>query len=427
MPDFQGAINASKAAADVPGTTLEERINSWLLLYNPNLKSWAAPDNDDSAWKTLAVPGDWENAGVEELAGFDGVVLMRRQLDVPASWEGKDLTLSLGAVDDNDATFWNGALVGSTTGHTVNRSYKIPGALVKAGRNSLAVRVTDTGGGGGFASASDLKLSLDGTGSLPLSGAWKFKIAVPADKMGAMPRPLNPNEPNRVNVLYNGMIAPLVPYGLKGALWYQGESNASRAAQYERLLPTLIRDWRTQFNTPMPFYIVQLAGFMAPDDAPKNDDWPRLREAQAKTARTVPNTGFVVATDIGDERDIHPRNKQDVGLRLALLSLARDYGRQIEYSGPVVKSVTPRGESVEIAFDHADGLALKGESARVFAVAGADLNWSWATPRIEGNRVLLSSPTVPKPLYVRYAWSNLPRATLFNSANLPAPPFQSGP
>ena len=427
LPDFRGAIAASKLSANANGKTLDERINSWLANYDPKLQTnWATPESDDSTWNTLAVPGSWENSGVQELADFDGVALFRRTIDVPVEWAGKDLTLALGGIDDNDVTFWNGVAIGQTSGWQQNRRYTIPGAQVKAGQSTIAVRVTDTGGGGGFHSpADDLKLIRDADNSLPLSGAWKYRIGVPLDKMDTMPREIDPNDPNRVNVLYNGMIAPLLPFSIKGALWYQGESNASRAQQYERLLPTLIGDWRGQFNAPMPFYIVQLAGFMAPDEAPQNDDWPRLRAAQMQTAQTIPDTGIVITTDIGDERDIHPKNKQDVGLRLALVALAKTYGQKVESSGPTVQSVTPRGESVRVTFDHAGGgLQLKGDATRVFAVAGADRNWFWATPRIEGNRVILTSPVVPRPIYVRYAWSNLPRATLSNGAGLPAPPFQ---
>ncbi|BCM92022.1 hypothetical protein IAD21_03901 [Abditibacteriota bacterium] len=430
MPDFSKAIADSKVANATSPLPLEQRVTNWLTAYDPALKAnWLTLESDDSNWKTITVPGNWENSGVQELGDFDGIVLFRREVDVPADWAGKDLTLSLGGIDDIDVTYWNGTQVGTTSGWQQNREYKIPGAQVKAGRNLIAVRVTDTGGGGGFGGApNDLRLSRDGANPLPINGAWKYRISVSSDKMGSMPRAIDPNDPNRVNVLYNGMIAPLEPYGIKGAIWYQGESNASRPEQYSRLLPTLIRDWRKQFDSPLPFHIVQLAGFMAPDDTPSNNEWPRLRAAQMKTAQTVERTGIAITTDVGDEKDIHPKDKQDVGLRLALSALAQDYGRKVEYSGPTVKSVTPQGESVAVSFDHAEGgLSLKGDTSRVFAVAGADLNWFWATPRTEGNRVILTSPVVSKPVYVRYAWSNLPRATLYNGAGLPAPPFQTTP
>ena len=244
--------------------------------------------------------------------------------------------------------------------------------------------------------------------------------------MPAAPLQLGANTPNIPTVLYNAMIAPLVPYGVKGAIWYQGESNAGRAEQYGRLLPVLIRDWREKFASPLPFHIVQLAGFMAPDETPQNDDWPRLRAAQMQTALEVPRTGIAITTDIGNEKDIHPKDKQDVGLRLALSALAQDYGMKIESSGPVPKTIAPTGDHLTLSFTHAaGGLTMKGEADRVFAVAGADRNWFWAVPKIDGNRVILTSPMVPKPMYVRFGWSNLPRASLYNGAGLPAAPFET--
>ena len=430
MPDFQQQISDFKFANSPSALPIDERINQWLVQINPQISlNWATPQANDANWKTENLPEDWEKSGIAELTNFDGLVLYRRDVDVPADWAGKDLTLELGNIDDNDTTYWNGVRVGSTPNWDTKRVYKIPGAQVKAGRNVIAVRMTDTGGVGGFVGeASDMKLTRAGANPMALNGAWKYFVGAPFAKASAMPGELNRNNPNQVDVLYNGMIAPLEPFALKGAIWYQGESNDSNPEQYARLLPTLIRDWRAKFGEPLPFYIVQLAGFKAPDDIPSNDSWPRLRAAQMKTALTVPNTGIAIATDIGDEKDIHPKDKQDVGLRLALVALSKTYGKKVESSGPTVQSVTHKGDALTVSFAHADGgLSLKGDMARVFAVAGADRNWFWATPRIEGNRVILTSPAVSKPMYVRYAWSNLPRATLYNGANLPAPPFQNLP
>ena len=425
LPDFRAAIASAKINNAPSSLPLETRINNWLTNFDPTIPTdWASAAA--VSWPTQNLPGNWENSGVLALSSFDGVMLYRREIEVPAEWAGQDLTLSLGTVDDNDVTYWNGAVIGASQGWQTKRSYTIPGAQVKAGRNIIAVRVLDTGGGGGFGGAAgEMKLARAGADPIPLEGAWKYHIGAPLDKMASMPREVNPDDPNQVDVLYNGMIAPLEPFALKGAIWYQGESNEGNPEQYGRLLPALIGDWRQKFGEPLPFYIVQLAGFRAPDDAPSNDSWPRLRAAQMKTALTVPNAGITITTDIGDEKDIHPKDKADVGLRLALVALAKTYGQKVEFSGPTVQSVTPQGESLAVNFAHAEGgLSLKGDRARVFAVAGADRNWFWATPRIEGNRVILTSPVVPKPIYVRYAWSNLPRATLYNGAGLPAPPFE---
>ncbi len=428
LPDFRPELARVREAALNQNVPFEQRTEAWLRQTPGYATNWAAPEADVSRWNTIRVPGEWSGAGVAALSEFDGVALFRREIEVPADWVGRDLTLQLGEIDDNDTTHWNGVPVGNTNGWSNNRRYTIPSAQVKAGRNIIGVRVTDTGGGGGLTSSPEtLRLERDANSALPLAGDWKFLVAATSAQLQLAPLRLDQNQPNVASALYNGMIAPLVPFGLKGALWYQGESNADRAAQYERLLPLLIGNWRRDFESPtMPFYIAQLAGFMAPDDAPRNDDWPRLRAAQMKVAQTVSHTGIAITTDIGDEWDIHPKNKQDVGLRLALVALAKTYGRKIESSGPTLQSVTPKNQSVTLVFDHANGtLSLQGDTARVFAVAGADRNWFWATPQIVGNRIILTSPMVPNPQYARYAWSSLPRATLYNGAGLPAPPFQT--
>ena len=225
------------------------------------------------------------------------------------------------------------------------------------------------------------------------------------------------------------MIAPLLPGQIKGVIWYQGESNIGRAKQYQTLLPALIHDWRARFGAatgaPMPFYIVQLANFQGPNDNPNDVGWAKLREAQSFTANTVTDTGIAIITDIGDADDIHPKNKQDVGLRLALAALHQTYGKDLEYSGPTLKSVKPTNGALQLTFDHADNLTLKGEQNRAFTIAGADKKWSWATPIINGNEITLSSPDVAAPTMVRFGWSNNPHASLYNDSGLPASLFRT--
>lgn len=429
LPDFRPELARVQQAARDENVPFEQRTEAWLRQSTPNYASnWATRDADVAKWNTIRVPGEWDASGVVGLSNFDGIALLRHEIEVPAEWTGHDLKLSLGNVDDNDVTYWNGVQVGSSNGANSNRQYTIPAAQVRAGRNIIAVRVTDTGGNGGLTSSPEtLRLERDAATFLPLAGDWKYLVSASLEQMATAPIRADQNNPNVTSALYNGMIAPLVPFGVKGAIWYQGEQNSARAAQYERLLPTLIANWRRDFGSPMPFYIAQLAGFMAPDDTPKNDDWPQLRAAQMKVAQTVPNTGIAITTDIGDEKDIHPKDKQDVGLRLALVALAKTYGRQVESSGPTLQSIKSDGSNLRLTFAHAEGLSLKGDATRVFAVAGADRNWFWAMPRIEAGQVILTSPVVPRPLYARYAWSNLPRATLYNGASLPAAPFQTLP
>ena len=236
------------------------------------------------------------------------------------------------------------------------------------------------------------------------------------------------NNPNLVTVLNNAMINPLVPFAIKGAIWYQGESNAGRAAQYQTLLPTLIADWRKQFGVgDFPFYIVQLANFMAQDTEPKNDPWPFLREAQTLTAQKVKNSGIAVAIDIGDEKDIHPRNKQDVGKRLAFNALAKTYKMKVAFSGPTLKGMKASGDKAVISFDNVNGglMTKNGDKVMGFQIAGEDKKFYFADAQIVGNTVVVSSPQVAKPAAVRYAWANNPTVNLYNKADLPAVPFRT--
>ncbi|MDR1859401.1 MAG: TIM barrel protein [Bacteroidales bacterium] len=235
------------------------------------------------------------------------------------------------------------------------------------------------------------------------------------------------NNPNFPTLLYNGMIHPLITYPVKGAIWYQGESNADMAQRYQILFPNMINDWRRVWNQPeLPFYFTQLANFMAPDAKPVDSNWAELREAQHKTL-SLTNTGEAVTIDIGDAFDIHPKNKQEVGRRLALNALAKTYGKNIEYSGPEYKSMKVDGTRIVITFDHADGLASKNKYGYVegFAIAGADKKFVWAKATISGNTVTVSSDAVKAPVAVRYAWGNNPEACLVNAAGLPASPFRT--
>lgn len=428
LPDFRPQLAQVSEAVRDTQVPIAQKTDAWMRRNDPAYApNWANLGADDSKWNTIRVPGEWGN--VPTLRDFDGVALFRREINVPPEWAGRDLTLKLGEIDDNDITYWNGVRVGGTDGWGNQRQYLIPGAQVKASRSVIGVRVTDTGGGGGMTSPPEtLRLERDTITFLPLAGDWKFQKSLSKAQMAMAPLDETRNDPNVVSALYNGMIAPLVPFGMRGAIWYQGESNAGRAEQYERLLPTLIGNWRRDFDAPMPFYITQLAGFMAPDEAPKNDDWPKLRAAQMKVAQNDPNSGIAITTDIGDQNDIHPKDKQDVGLRLALVALAKTYGRIVESSGPVLVSTKPEGGNLRLAFSHAEGgLTLQGETNRVFAVCGADGNWFWAAPRVAGSAIVLSSPVVPHPVAARFAWSSFPRAALYNGAKLPAAPFSTSP
>ena len=255
-----------------------------------------------------------------------------------------------------------------------------------------------------------------------------------ADKAEAEGRPVPPvpqdprANPWRAGGLYNAMISPLVPYGIKGAIWYQGESNANRAHQYRKLLPTMIKTWRDAWGQgEFPFLIVQLANFTPPPTEPGESDWAELREAQTLTAK-APNNGQAVTIDIGDAADIHPRNKEDVGKRLALVALAKSYGKSdVVYSGPEYQSMAVEGDKVRLRFAHAaGGLVVKdGGALKGFAVAGEDRKWHWAEATVDGESVVVRSDKVAKPVAVRYAWANNPPTNLYNKAGLPAVPFRT--
>ncbi len=261
--------------------------------------------------------------------------------------------------------------------------------------------------------------------------SWKSAAKkAKADGKPAPRRPRAPSDPrrsaHRPASLYNGMIAPLVPYAIRGAIWYQGESNAGRAHQYRTLFPRMILDWRRAWaSEDLPFHFVQLANFQPVVDAPGESKWAELRDAQLHALRTLPGTGMAVITDIGEARDIHPRNKQDVGRRLALWALARDYGKTLECSGPLCRDHERRGAEIVLRFDHVGkGLVADGE-LRGFAIAGADRKFVWGEARIEGETVVVSHPDVAEPVAVRYAWADNPPCTLRNEAGLPASPFRT--
>jgi sialate O-acetylesterase len=397
-------------------------------------KGWAKPDLDTRDWGSLALPQPWEKAGL----AIDGAVWFRRMVEVPAAWAGRDLRLSLGALDDFDTTYFNGEEVGRTGQETpgywsVPRRYTVPGRIVTGGPAVVTVRVFDHYGNGGFAGvAPEMTLApADGSGpTIALAGAWSYRVEralEPAHPdFATQPRYPSPDNPNSPTVLYGAMITPLTPYAIRGVIWYQGESNAGSAFQYRTLFPTMIRDWRRAWGRgAFPFYFVQLANYMQRKAEPGESEWAELREAQAM-ALALPRTGMAVAIDIGEADDIHPRNKTDVGLRLARWALADTHGQPVVKSGPLYDSFAVERSAIRVLFRHAGGLATSdGAAPKGFAIAGADRKWRWAETRIDGQTVVASSPEVKEPVAVRYAWADNPEATLRNRQGLPASPFRT--
>ncbi len=433
-PDFEEII----AAADSGGFTEEnywlffkQRLDFWSFDIQQKIDSlgsydngWEKQDFNSTAWETMELPTLWEKAGLN----VDGVVWFRKEVTIPPSWEKQNLTLSMGTINDCDVTWFNGKKVGSEGHRIIPRVYEIPDSLVKTGRNVIAVQVLDIGNKGGvYGDAGQLKL-ISAKDSISLSGTWQYKIdPLPLDLKKLPRQPNIPRSANRPTVLYNGMIAPLIPYAIQGAIWYQGESNAGRAYQYRRLFKTMIQDWRTHWNQgDFPFLFVQLANFRQTKSEPADDAWAELREAQSMVL-SLPNTAMAVAIDIGDAFDIHPKNKQEVGRRLALNALNLVYDQEIEYSGPIYKSKTIEGNKIRLSFDHADkGLTTPNdEELKGFAIAGADKKFHWAQAEIDSNSILVWNDKIENPIAVRYAWASNPICNLYNKAGLPASPFRT--
>ena len=395
-------------------------------------KGWAGLEFDEQAWREMVMPSTWQSAGHL----FSGVFWFRKTVDIPTGWAGHDLMLGLGAVDKQDTTYFNGELIGSTgTGYeqefwNVNRSYRIPGRLVRPGRNVIAVRAYSfIFDGGLIGPASEMEIArIDDSGpSIPLSGAWRFQVE---HDFGLVIPPagiLGEGCPNSPHMLFDNMITPILPYGIRGAIWYQGESNADAADKYRHLIVEMIRCWRHAWGQgDFPFIQVQLANYMAPAAFQPHSDWALLREAQFQATRE-PGVGLAVAIDIGEAGDIHPKNKRDVGHRLAQWALAKTYGRPMVPSGPLYSRMMIEGGCLRIYFDHANsGLVAKNGGLKTFVIAGVNRRFVEAEAVIEGNCVVVRSGKVPEPVALRYAWAENPEGcNLCNAEGLPASPFRT--
>lgn len=377
---------------------------------------WSGESVDMTNWSAMRLPVFWEKAG---LPNFDGVVWFRREIDVPATWAGHDAELHLGAIDDLDATWVNGKFVGSGSEWLKPRIYSLPAGTLKPGRNVIAVRVLDTGGNGGLWGGGDpmrLVCSAEPARPIALDGEWYYKPSVFSHS--APPPPVDPSVSSGTpTVLYNGMIAPLRPYAIRGVIWYQGEANSGNAQLYRRLFPELVADWRRAWGQGnFPFLFVQIAPFSGTP--------LEIREAQRLSLAKIPNSAMVVTIDVGDANDIHPTEKKPVGERLALAARALAYEEKIEYSGPLFESLQVEGSRAVVKFTHVGpGLVAPGGELKGFTIAGADKKFHPAKATIVRDTVEVSASEVSAPVAVRYAWANVPVGNLFNRAGLPASPF----
>ena len=430
---YESSLNAGPQTKQAYERALAEWEEKNLYLDSENkgeAQGYADPATSTVDWSKMDLPKQFETAGLL----IDGVVWFRKVVDVPATWAGKDLVLNLTAIDDYDITYFNGKKIGSTGRETPNsymvpRKYVVPGSLVRSGQNVIAVRVFDRAGEGGFGRGGEMSLRGAGGEEISLRGDWSYKVELALEPKrpdwGSRPEPVGASNQNSPGVLYNAMLAPLVPFSIRGAIWYQGESNAGRAYQYRTLFPTMIRNWRSVWGYGFPFYFVQLPNWRARQDQPGESDWAELREAQAMTLRE-PHTGMAITIDVGDGDDLHPRNKLDVGRRLATLALANVYGKEIIPSGPLFDRFKVEGNKVRISFKYGQGLKTSdGGPVKGFAIAGADRRFVWAEARIEGDTVVVSTPGIQKPVAVRYGWADNPLVNLYNKAGLPASPFRT--
>lgn len=385
---------------------------------------WADPGLDDGDWAVITVPALWETQGFN---GMDGIAWYRTTFRLTASEAKKGITLSLGPIDDSDQTWINAKPVGEMAqAWNKPRNYTVPAKYLRPGSNTIAVRVEDTGGGGGiYGNADQIFFQITGGESRSLAGKWKFK----PDQVTVG---ISANVNHIETLLYNKMIYPLQPYAIKGVIWYQGESNATveDAYQYRFLFQDMIQSWRDEWRQKnMPFLWVQLANFISNDDGEWGSPWAVLRESQS-TALSLPNTAEAVIIDIGDANDIHPRNKQDVGHRLALAARHLVYGeKKLVYSGPRLRSYRIKDNSVKLKFQHT-GKGLKSrdsDTLKGFSIAAGDRKFVHANAVIKGdNVVVVSHPDIDHPVAVRYAWSDNPeQANLINSEGLPASPFRT--
>lgn len=446
FPEFQASIDRQ---SHIDGQGLADYAayqslrDAWYTLHGREDRGrvdgrnlWAEPGFDATAWPATAEPQPWPVKAVKD---FDGTLWFRKEIEIPEAWIGGDVNLHLSKLLQTDTTYFNGHLVGETTGDAKNRDYRVPQQFVVAGRNVIVVRLAGeylSGDGyvGMLGTPADMHADI-GAHSLPLAGSWSFQ---PGPDVSGLPEPPPAAEfhtrfPRAPTLLWNAMIAPLTRYRIKGVIWYQGESNASRAAQYRRLFPALIDDWRGNWGYELPFLFVQLAGYGADGTEPAESAWAELREAQA-AALALPGTGMAVAVDVGDAADVHPRNKQAVGRRLALAAAKVAYGENVIYSGPTLSSMHIEGAQIRLTFvNRGSGLRATGAAAaagapaalRGFAIAAADGRFVRAQASIDGADVIVYSERIRQPTAVRYDWGNTPDGNLYNAEGLPAVPFRT--
>jgi sialate O-acetylesterase len=385
-------------------------------------EKWANPAYQPKGWKRFAIPGFWEDQGLKDL---NGVVWFRREIEIPTSLAGLPAKLFMGRIVDADQVFVNGEQVGNVTYQYPPRRYTVKKDLLKAGKNLVVIRVTNTAGKGGFVPDKRYEM-LVGDQTIDLQGDWEYKVGEVFPPVVEKPAPSNFTP----TALYNAMIAPFLPYSLKGIVWYQGETNVWKPEVYASLLPALAKDWRNKFKQPeLPFLYVQLPGFQDRNFLPSESNMAVLRDGQLKSLQ-IPRSGMAVTLDLGEWNDIHPLTKKPIGERLALAARKIAYSENIVSSGPIYESNAIEGNRIRIRFrETGSGLAINKtdeDELTYFAIAGKDKKFVWAKAIIERNTVVVWSDEVAEPMYVRYGWADNPEgANLINVEGLPASPFRT--
>ncbi|MGN7787273.1 sialate O-acetylesterase [Niabella sp. 22666] len=375
-------------------------------------------NGDTEGWNTVQMPSLWESAAI---GNTDGIIWFKKSFNLGSAPKDQNIVLHLGAIDDADSTYVNGTLVGHDNVWNKSRAYTISASVLKQGKNTVTIKMMDGGAQGGMSGKpEDLFISI-GDQKISLAGDWYYQPSVISTTYN-----LIETGPNAFpSQLFNAMINPIKDIKIKGAIWYQGEANVNEADLYRRLFPSMIADWRKTWGYNFPFIWVQLANYLERKKEPGASAWAELRNAQHLTL-SVPNTGEAVAIDIGEANDIHPRNKQDVGLRLALAAEKIAYSKNIVASGPVLASAKTESNKIIVSFTNTgSGLVAKNGKLNGFSIAGADQHFVWADAKITGNTVVVSSPSIKHPIAVRYAWADNPDASLYNKENLPASPFRT--
>ncbi|MFT4074101.1 MAG: sialate O-acetylesterase [Asticcacaulis sp.] len=432
LPAYTAGVDAVAqygAAPDKAQADHAKAQETWWDAHDKSAKAqraWISPAFNDSAWSHLKATSGWKDSDAADLKAFEGVVWLRTRVTLTAEQAARANELTLGPVDTFDTTWINGQWVGSGGINWVWRDYKVPAGVFKTGENVIVLRVL---GSNGLTGTPDMRFVKTSDGqAIPLSTDWTYKTGMAAKGLTIPAAPWD--VPSSLNTLYNGMIAPLAPYTVKAAAWYQGESNADAAAEYRTLLPMLMADWRKAFAAPdLPVLIMQLSTYGSTSTAPGVSHWAELREAQRLTVDADPHAALIVSYDFGDRSDIHPTQKNIIGLRAARAVDHLAFGQAVAPTGPEAISVTRSGADLVVNFRYAEtGLkTYSSDTAIGFEVCDKPDSCRYTTAIVKGSTIVLPGANTAHAFRVRYAWSDAPFTNLYSGDDLPALPFQMEP